>query len=440
MRTTFGCAILALTLGACNFPTATPTAVTSAAVEVFPPTATPIPAKTEPLPSATSGDEPRQQQAATLTPPGLRVAFSSSGNLWSTVAGDTPNQLNSAGNVSEIRITDDGQRIAYVLRDPQANTTELRSVVFDGSGDQLLLDQAAIDALYPLEEFTHYTLAQMQYLPGTHSLLFNTRGVFAGPGLANNDDVLVIDVDGGELSTVLARGQGGNFVISPDGSQLAIVRPESVGFANSDGSSVRSEVLTFPRVRTFSEFFFYPIPVWVGEAVMVPVPQEDPFATPATGMVWEVPASGGEPVAIASTAGDLYRPQAERPLISADGTTVAYLGEAVSANEQQLVLFNPSSGERLVADSGSIHWDGWSPDSDHFTYARGSGLDLQLGALGVEPAPIGSGSGLRWVDSTQYLYLAGTPGVWALTLSDLEGNSTVLAAPTGNLVTYDFAR
>jgi hypothetical protein len=63
-------------------------------------------------------------------------------------------------------------------------------------------------------------------------------------------------------------------------------------------------------------------------------------------------------------------------------------------------------------------------------------LDLYLGNLLGEPEPLGSGTGLRWVNASEYLYLAGVPGSWTLTLADLDGNRMPLALISNGV--YDF--
>jgi len=302
-----------------------------------------------------------------------------------------------------------------------------------------------VGTLYPLEGFLRYTLADFRQIPGTHQVLFNTRGVFEGPGLAKSDDLLALDADTGALVRLLAPGEGGDFALSPDGSQLAIVRPDSIGFARSDGTDLRPEVLSYSPVLTFSEYFFYPRPVWSpeGDSVLVAIPGENPFAESPSGTIREVPADGGSASVLASISGDLFRPQGESALISPDGTTAAYLRAAVVSGEQDLLLYRPSSGESFTVATGTLQWKGWAPDSLHFAYTQGSGLDLFIGEVGAPSMPLGSAASLRWINDQQYLYLAGTPGDWNLTLGDLSEAALSLvdlAGSDGAFVPYDFAR
>jgi hypothetical protein len=146
---------------------------------------------------------------------------------------------------------------------------------------------------------------------------------------------------------------------------------------------------------------------------------------------------------LASISGDLFRPQAEAPLISPDGTTVAYLRAGAVSGEEELVLYRPATGESFTVASGTLQWKGWAPDSAHFAYTAGSGLDLFIGEVGAPPRPLGSAASLRWVDDQQFLYLVGIPGGWTLTLGSLSAaplSLVELVGSAGGFVTYDFAQ
>jgi hypothetical protein len=233
----------------------------------------------------------------------IRIAYTDDGNLWALEIGSDPMQLTVNGGISDVRISDDGEWIAYVVQNPDQDTAELHSASFDGSSHQLLLNADSFDALYPLGPFIHYTLSSFEFLLDSHTLLFNTRGVFEGPGLAKNDDLLAIDVANGQIAPLLPRGDGGDFTASPSGDQIAIVRPDSLGFVNADGAGLRPEVLTFTPVITYSEYFFYPLPVWAGAEVVLPVPQQDPFFAGEPGTVWSV---NGESQTLSRPDGDLF--------------------------------------------------------------------------------------------------------------------------------------
>ena len=425
-----------LVLAGCNLPTPTAETPTEApgALQVDP---SPVASDGPASPEATS---PATAQAAVPTSApvaqNLRIAYTSDGNLWALEVGSDPVQLTADGGVSDVRVSDDGEWIAYVVQNPDQITAELHGASFDGGTHQLLLNAASFDALYPLGPFIHYTLSNLDFLPGTHTLLFNTRGVFEGPGLAKNDDLLSIDVTTGQITPLLARGDGGDFTASPDSDEIAIVRADSLSIANADGTGLRPEVLTFTPVITYSEYFFYPLPVWSGATVVLPVPQQDPFFAGEPGTVWSV---NGEAQLLAMPEGDLFNPQREYHLPSPDGSSVAYFRAAGGDGEQHLVIERLGTGEEIIYDTGLIQWKGWGPESNRIVYTKGTGFDLYLGELGAPPAPLAPGTGLRWINSNEYLYVGGDPGGWTLMLADLAGDSVPLAVLDGTFVTYDFA-
>ncbi len=178
-----------LSLAGCNLPTQAngpsngegePTEVDPAAVSTERPT--------PPPPTAVPTIAATQDGAAgpTATPePGLRAVYTDDGNLWAVELGSAPRQLTNEAAVGELRISDDGQWIAYVIRDPNTDTAQVFSIQFDGSNQQVLLNPGSFDILYPLGDFLHHTLARIDFLPNSHTLLLNTRGVFEGPGIVN---------------------------------------------------------------------------------------------------------------------------------------------------------------------------------------------------------------------------------------------------------------
>ena len=433
-----------LLLAGCNLPTPTLESMTES-----PPTEAAVTTLAELTPSLAPSEVPASPVATApattaveALPPlprmlDLRVAYIDSGNLWVVEKGMEPVQLIDTGIITEVRISYDGQWIAYVVRDMEQDTAELHSIRFDGSYPQILLDAASFDALYPLDSFLHYSLSNLDFLQRSYTLLFNTRGVFEGPGLAKNDDLLAIDVATGSLNRLLSPGDGGDFTVSPEGDRIAIVRPDSLDFVNADGTNMRSEVLTFSHVITYSEYFFYPLPVWSDGSVVVPIPQEDPFFAAEPGTVWAV---NGESQNLAQPDGDLFAPQRELPIVSPDGMHLAYFQAAEGAGELHLVIQRLDNGEQTIYDTGALQWKGWGPDSYLFAYTKGSGLDLYLGDLLGVPEALGSGTALRWLNSgNEYLYFSGVPGNWTLTLADKAGGKVTLAISSGDRVAYDFA-
>jgi hypothetical protein len=426
-------AILACNLGALA-PTAPPTLTAAPAPVPIPPTPTATPAPT-PSPTAPPTQAPALE-------PLFHLVYTDHGDAWYSDGVRPARRLTDSGGITEVYLADDGQLAALLLRDPQQDTAELQVVRTDGSGRRTLLIAEDFDRLHPREEFLlHITPSKLDFIPGTHTLLFNTRAVFEGPGLVKFDDLFALDCDSGELSPLLPPGSGGDFWFSPDGSRLALMRPGSLGVVGTDGTDPHLQLLTFAPVITYSEYAFYPIPVWSPDSTLlrVAVPGPDPFFAPPEGEIWTVPAGGGQPSRMREFRGDLFQPQLAAALISPDLAWVAFTRSSGTGGESQLILASLADGAESVYDRGTIQWTGWAPDSRHFVYTRDGGVTLQLGLQGAPGSPLPSAARLYWLTGDSYVYLSGVPGSWMIMSGGVGRAAAPLAAPAGELVSFDAA-
>ncbi len=436
--------LLALVIVACNLAVGTAPTATSATTATTAPTQTSVvhAATLPPVTLTATPPPPSPTPTDTEVPPPeplLHLVYVDGGDAWYSDGLGSVRRLTDMGSVNRALVTEDGLRVALLLRDPESNTAELQVIRTDGTGLATLLRPADFDRLHPLGEALHITPSQLGLIPGSHTLLFNNRAVFEGPGLAKFDDLFSLDLDSGELTPLLPPGSGGDFWFSPDGRRLALVRPDSLGMVRTDGSDPQLQALRYPPVITYSEYSFYPIPVWSPDSslVQVVIPSQDPFAAHPGGKVWRVLVAGGPPQVLREFEGDFFRPQGPAPLLSPNLAWLAFRRAGASFGESRLVLASLLDGGESVYDRGSIQWGGWGPDSAHFIYTKDGGTALQLGALGAEPQPLAEGIGLRWLDADRFLYLRGTPGDYAIVLQQLEGSPLPLAFPAGNTVTFD---
>lgn len=371
---------------------------------------------------------------------GLRIAYTSAGNVWIIVGENPPRQLSHTQHADRVLLSSDGAVVAYAHNNVNADVFELRVVNADGSGDRLILDQAAFDALYPLDSAHHFLPSQMTFLSGTHRLLFNTQAAFEGPGYIKNDDVLSIDMDTESLKRLLAPGSGGDFYPSPDGTKLAIIQADRIGLADSDGSNLHPNLLTFAMVMTYSEFTFYPEPVWSLDSshFAVVIPSEDPLAPNPTSTVWILSVDGSPPAQTAFIDGQSFFPQAfGAPVIAPDLSKIAFMRSGSEQNEGHLVIADEDGSGEIVYSTGNLRWIGWSPDSSAFAFSVGP-KDLKLGATGEPPLPLGNGMQFRWVNSEDYLFLTGNRGDWALMIGSVRAAVEEIVRPVGDYIAYDF--
>ncbi len=393
-------------------------------------------------PTAAPTTSPATAAPPTVVPIVHRIAYIDSGDVWQITAGDPPQQISSSGDAVEVKISDDGQRVVFLRYQSDANTYQVWAVNADGVGEGVLLDQAALDALHPLGGALHIIPHQLEFLPDSHHMLMNTQGTFEGPGQALYEDLLRLDADTGAVTELLPPEQGGTFSISPDGTQVALVQPTSVSLANSDGTNRRADLVTFESIITYSEFLYHPPAVWAPDssAVGIVIPSHDPLAEETSGTVWRIPVDGTAAASLATIGGEFYFTQMGEggfgSLISPDLSTLAFRRET-SPNVYDFYLANADGSSETLYDSGDVRWKGWSPDSIHFVYVKGTN-DLYLGRIGMPPLMLGTGTDLRWITPTRYLYLSGSYGAWTLVRGELGAGDTPLVSPSGEFVAYDF--
>ncbi len=432
--------MLLMAVSACAVPTtSTPVSEAEIATRVAG-TMTAVAGATEP------GSPAVPHGAATVEPlptpePLLRIAYTDGNNVWFYQAGMAPRQVTTSGGVYGVRLSDDGAWVAFLRRETGSDHGELRAVRTDGSGETVLLTPAALDAFYPPAPHVIGTdVSSMDFIAGTHTLVFNTYAIPEVIGLMNHDDLWAIDVDSGILTSLLPAGSGGDFAISPDGAQIVVVRPDSISLIDVDGSNLRPGLLTFPHVITYSEFLYYPPAVWAADssAVGFLIPSEDPLGASVSGSVWRIPANGGAPVRLGTINGDCYFPSFGGPLIAPDLARVAFTRPTGTPNVETLFITNADGSGEMSYATGDVEWEGWSPDGMHFAYRLDGPMNLYLGTVGAAPSSLPSGMSLEWVNAAQYLYLTGSGTSWTLMLGSTSGISIPLASLSSPSMAFDF--
>ena len=371
------------------------------------------------------------------------IVYTDAGNVWLLEAANPPQQLTSSGDAGQVMISSDCQKVAFIRRIGPEQLPEIRSVNSDGSGEKALLTSAQIDALYPLDPvFSRNDTAGIAFIPGSHVLMFNTRAVPSeGPGLAKYDDLVRLDSDTGDLTIVFPPGTGGDFTLSPDGTKLVLLTPDSIGLADVDGSNLQANLITYAPVITYSEFQYYAQPVWTpnSDAFGVAIPSSDPLDAAPSGTIWRVQTATAAASNVGTIRGDFYFPQfSSAPLLSPNLQRVAFIRKTSTQNVYDLYLANADGSGQLVYATGGIQWQGWSPDSTHFVYSLGTPLNLQLGLDGGAATSIGSCNDLRWRNNNAFFCLSGGMGAWTLMRGQIGGSLTALVSPAGDFISYDF--
>lgn len=405
---------------------------------------------TEISPSEASHDlvpSPSSQptSAPTLPPPvstERHIIYVNGGNLWLIKGENPPVQITNSGGATWTVISSDGMKMAFTRSAPDYSWTELRSVNSDGSDETVLLSADDINELYPSGvETAGFEISQIGFLPGTQDLFFNTMELFQEIGGRQHDDLLRIDTDSGELIRVLPPGQGGQFLFSPDGQKIALIRPDSIDLISADGDPIRKNAVTYTPVITYSEFLYYAQPVWSPDSSFlgVAIPSEDPLVDSTSGTIWAIPADGSEASVLGVIPGDFYFPQVfSSSTLSPQIDRVAFIRQNAVDGSDDLYIANLFSMEEMIYTSGEVHWGSWAPDGKHFVYGFTDPMSLYLGAEDMYPTLLVTGTNFRWINAREYVCLSEDSGTWTLMRGVIGGMTIPLARLESGYNSYDF--
>jgi hypothetical protein len=289
----------------------------------------------------------------------------------------------------------------------------------------------------------------MGWRPGSHVLYYNTQPLFEGPGTMGYDDLRMVNADTLDKVTIFNPGDGGMFYFSPNGAQLAIVTPTSISLVDTNGSNLRHNELTFASVTTYSEYNYYPHPVWAADssALRVAIPPADPLLSPLnpTGL-WYIPIDGSPAV----FSGNILATPFAWPdtAISPDLSRVGYAMPVgvPTDNLRELHLANADTTSDTVYIGGeSAEFIGWLPNSTQFVFVmRGSGgtRGTYVGSVGGSYTTLSTDPSLMrditWVDNTHFLYRWNNSGTWELRYNELGGAGSTLLDP-GQIGSYNYS-
>jgi hypothetical protein len=390
-------------------------------------------------------------------PAGLRVACVRDDQLWlwaaETKEGLTAHPREGVGLAStsrtngQVKVSGDGAVVAF------RRGNDLWAVNSDGSEERKLLNLGELDASEASDPGV--SVNRLEWVPGTHTLAFNTRLNLAF-GLVLNDDLHLVDADTLERTALLPAGEGGEFYFSPDGSRIAIVTPGEISLVDAQGGQ-RERVLTYTPVNTGSEYRFYARPFWApdGSTLRVAIPPADPFVRPTQRTsIWHIPTDGSPAQMLTSIDA--------APLLSSDSIAfstdleyVAYAqirwaeGVPPAQAEPRLEVQELASGGRVTyAHTGDLIR--WAPNSRLFAFIAGRyepRLHIGQWSGPTIPGAVDPGTDVfdvRWVDAEHYLFVARSRDErgpaqdgWDLVLADIHGSSTILAS-MGSWPHYDF--
>jgi len=381
---------------------------------------------------------------------GLKVVYTINGNLW-LWEDSKKKQLTDAGLDYSPTISSDGTLIAF-LRQVDRIHNELWGIKIDGSN---LKRMVSLDDLNTIGggvlDPNAVAIAPFRYewVPNTHILAFNTQQILSGPGFALLDDLNTVNADTLDLKFTLLAGWGGNFIFSPNGSQVAITTQDTIFLMDSNGDNYRP-VLTDDPVITYSEVRYYADPIWApdGSFLRVALPPVEPLAesNPMT-EIWRISADGGQVIKESefTTSPFMVDPYGRSLIFSPDMNYLIYLKDIdpPTENKQQLWIADGNGDNaRLFLEDRLLQIETWSTDSQSFLFTKGEDQQAWLGHIDgtARPFPNDPVGMMRanWVDEQYLIYIQPYSDQFDLILADIQGNTSILDSITGAPPAYDF--
>ena len=457
-----GCSVLFTAAIACNAPgignipatldvddvvSATLRALESDDATASNPAATQTPISLDPTLTPLAAESNTQVPSPEELEPGtVHVAYINEGNIFFWSEGGVPNQLTFDGGANDILLSDDSSIVAFVRSFDFLNY-EIWAVNSNGSDERRLVSLDDFNAIETDEFAIGVAPNKVVWLPGIHSIAFNTFPLYEGPGLALNGDLYIVNADSGELFTFLEPNNYGQFFYSRDGSEIALANPDKISLISSNGRDFRPDVLFYEPVITYSEYLYHPSPVWSpdGSYLRVVIPPMDPLSDPQQRTtVWQIPADGSRPNRVGEflTAPFFFASLDHKPL-STDLNQFAYLeeiGDPVD-NTRDLHIVDLDSAADVVYSSGQfLEFQSWAPDSERFAYSVENSPPL-LGQVGQDPVPLTDDPNAiiaNWVDPNRIIFFSGNEP-WELRFGIAGGTSTIIDIISGGFrPIYDF--
>jgi Tol biopolymer transport system component len=348
------------------------------------------------------------------------------GNLraWSSEGGIR--QLTTQGNIQYIVISPDGTQVAFV-RAQDYRDYSIWVMGVDGANERQLVTADDFRGMLVAEDALGAAPVQLEWVPGTHTLAFNTYPYFEGPGFFPHDDLWLVDADTGTLLPFLDIGTGGMFAYSPNGSRLAVSSFQSVSLMDGNGGNRRDDVLIYEPVMTYSEFLYYVTPQWSpdGSFLRAIVPPGDPLAQPSPPTtIWHIPGDGSAASQIASL--DIAFLAVAR--LSPDLNRIMYV-TPVTTSMPSLHIANVDGSQDMLYSSDVSALESWSPDGDRFLFTSGETNQTLIGRVGENPAPLTEFETIMkilWIDPQYFLFLRPSDAGFELRLGQVNGQSVVL--------------
>ena len=356
--------------------------------------------------------------APTVKPTVLRVAYFGGGHVMQWTEGQGSRQLTDDTSTETIRISDDGQVIAYMGYSLDG-IYGIWAVNADGTNHRLLAGKDYAQNLPPSQWPQSFDFA-----PASHTLYFMT----------DRYDLHRVNADSGSPGLVVGAGKGGFFNFSPDGQWMTLFHPNELVLARSDGSAAQVVYQWDPQAAVDT---LGPAIIWAPDSAgFRMIELTDPTGDPNNKTVWYFPINGN-PVRQMSYTGS-YGGN-----LSPDGRTVVYVDSRHDPIDVHIVT---KDGKDVIYSSFpgvyNTWFIGWAPDSRHFLLNL-SKEDLRLEvpylcAAGEQPVKLtdtDDANAVVWVDAERVLF---DRRGWSLHLQRVGAPSILVDANASSFFDYTF--
>jgi hypothetical protein len=369
----------------------------------------------------------------------IEVAFVKDGSVqvWDEATRQAQTIVDTS-DVFSVTASDDGEIIAFTRGSWVGNEFDgteqfsLWAVNRDGGNPRELVSAQDLRQRIHPEDRESPNFFQMSWVPRRHQLIFSgTKYIVQAEGLSHAvpHGVYWVDTDQGSVTVLAEAEENLHFLPSPDGTQLSLMSPSSLGFINTDGSNRRRDVLLYAEAGLTGPLF--PVGAWTQDSrafVITGSLEKDPsFTTNFT--IWRVPMDGSPPVSLAAVT----RSHPQSVTFSPNGKSVAFLQatdqEPATVTGWLVQPLNPEAGPLAPPSYGketsyaNLHW---SPAGDAYAIKDQDLLSLcpnaaQDSDVCGEPIRLGGGmiTSLQWVDSSRFILESIEPN--SLSLGNLDG-------------------
>jgi YVTN family beta-propeller protein len=369
------------------------------------------------------------------------VAFVKEGNIhvWEEATGRSQTIFDS-GDVIAVTMSDDAQVIAFLRRSVVTRSemewleqSALWATDLNGGNPRELLAAEDLRALLNASETDSTNIPQMEWIPGTHRLLYSGWTYFVqaeGESHATPSGLYLADADTLTNSVLLpAANHHLRFAPSPDGQQIALISTSGLGFIQTDGSSHHPDVFPYAQVSMGGQAF--PSGVWTqdGRAFLLATYLEKSLETDPGLAIWRVPLEGSP----ARLTDLITGSHPDSVTFSPDGLHAAFFRGTGGPDGWFVVPLQPQPGSLAVLNSAFLFWQNihWSPDGTGFAIH-----DKTLSQLCPDASQdaevcgeiLSSDTKLRnihWLDAERFLYVTFEP--YDLYFGRIDGASVLLA-------------